>query len=155
MFGLTKVETRPRVRNPFELMRSMMTDWDFETFPTLFGRPMRFGMELGWAPRLDVYEKDGELFVKADLPGVKKEDVSVTFEEGHLILKGERKEEKEIKEENYYRSECDYGTFLRRIPLDFEVDPGLIKAVFKDGVLDVRVPIVAEKTPPAKQIPIS
>lgn len=152
MFGLTKTETRPRARNPFELMRSMM---DFEAFPTLFGRPMRFGTELGWAPRLDAYEKDGELFVKADLPGVKKEDVSVTFEDGYLILKGERKEEKEIKEENFYRSECDYGTFLRRIPLDFEADPGLIKAVFKDGVLEVRVPILAAKTPPAKEIPIS
>lgn len=155
MFGLTKTEMRPRVRSPFELMRSMMSDWDFEAFPTLFGRPMRFGMELNWAPKMDVYEKDGELFVKADLPGVKKENVTVTFEEGYLILKGERKEEKEIKEESYYRSECDYGAFLRRIPLDFEVDPGLIKAVFKDGVLEVRVPILAAKTPPAKEIPVS
>jgi HSP20 family protein len=95
------------------------------------------------------------MFVKADLPGVKKENVTVTFEEGYLILKGERKEEKEIKEESYYRSECDYGAFMRRIPLDFEVDPGLIKAVFKDGVLEVRVPILAAKTPPAKEIPVS
>lgn len=63
--------------------------------------------------------------------------------------------EKEIKEESYYRSECDYGTFQRRIPLDFEADPGLIKAVFKDGVLEVRVPILAAKAPPAKEIPIA
>jgi HSP20 family protein len=156
MFGLTKAETRPaRLRNPFELMRSMMSPWDLETFPSLFGRPVRLGTELGWAPKLDVYEKDGELFAKMDLPGVKKEDVTVTFEEGYLVLKGERKEEKEIKEESYYRSECDYGTFLRRIPLDFEADPGLIKAVFKDGVLEVRVPILAAKSPPGKEIPIS
>lgn len=156
MFGLTQSEMRPtRLRNPFERMRMMLAPWDFETFPQLFGRPLRTGAELAWFPKLDIYEKDGELFAKMDLPGVKKDDVSVTFEEGCLVLKGERKEEKEIKEESYYRSECDYGTFQRRIPLDFEADPGLIKAVFKDGVLEVRVPILAAKAPPAKEIPIA
>jgi HSP20 family protein len=106
-----------------------------------------------WTPKLDVFQKDNELIVKADLPGMKKEDVFVTLEEGDLILKGERKEEKEVKEESYYRSECLYGSFYRRLPLAFPVDPAAITAKFTDGVLEVKVPMPPVEEP--KVLPIA
>jgi HSP20 family protein len=92
-------------------------------------------------PRMDVFKKENELVVKADLPGLKKEDVHVAIEEGDLILKGERKEEKEVKEDDFYKAECFYGSFYRRLPLNFEVAPDKVNAKFTDGVLEVRLPM--------------
>jgi HSP20 family protein len=101
-----------------------------------------------FTPRLDVFKKENELVVKADLPGLKKEDVHVALEEGDLILKGERKEEKEVKEDDFYKAECFYGSFYRRLPLNFEVAPDKVNAKFTDGVLEVRLPM-----PPGEQKP--
>lgn len=70
-----------------------------------------------YVPRIDVYEKNGNIVIKADLPGTKAEDVDVTVEDGDLIIRGERKAEKEVKEEDYYRMERSYGGFYRRQPL--------------------------------------
>lgn len=102
-----------------------------------------------WAPRMDVFEKDGSLVVKADLPGVKKEDVQVTLERGDLLIQGERKTESEVKEEDYYRCERSYGSFYRRLPLPAEVKADQIEASFTDGVLEVRVrmPVVEQPEP--------
>lgn len=94
----------------------------------------------GWSPTIDVFQDGSDLVVKAELPGVKREDVEVTLEEGDLVLKGERKEEKEVKEEHYYRMERSFGSFYRRVPLTGEVKPDAVHASFKDGVLEVRVP---------------
>lgn len=100
--------------------------------------------KLTWWPRLDVFEKKGNLVVKADLPGMTKENVEVVVEEGDLVLRGERKEETEIEEERYFRSERTWGSFFRRIPLTFEVDPATVVASFKDGVLEVTLPLPKE-----------
>lgn len=108
-----------------------------------------------WMPRLDAFEKEGNLVVKADLPGMKKEDVSVALEDGALVLKGERKEEKEIKKESYYRSECHFGSFYRRLPLAFKVEPEKITARFTDGVLEVTLPMPPAEASKGKNIPIS
>jgi len=102
-----------------------------------------------WMPKIDVFEKEGFLTVKADLPGMKKEEVFVTLEDNALVLKGERKEEKEIKEENFYRAERVYGNFYRRLPLNFKADPAKIEAKFTNGVLTVTLP-KAEKAAPRK-----
>ena len=128
---------------------------EFENF---FDRPWGFKFrpdKTGWAPKIDVFEKDNFLFVKADLPGMKKEEVFVTLEEGDLILKGERKEEKEVKEENFYRAERMYGSFYRRLPLSFTVDPAKIEAKFVDGVLEVRLPVPKLEEPKGMPIPIN
>lgn len=112
--------------------------------------------KLTWWPRLDVFEKKGNLVVKADLPGMTKENVEVAVEEGDLVLRGERKEETEIEEESYFRSERTWGSFFRRIPLTFAVDPATVKASFKDGVLEVTLPLPKEaKKPKAQKIAIN
>jgi len=150
---LTKPETKPRLYNkPFDMFQEVMRDWGFTEFPFPF-RSHRTEMAT-WMPKMDVFEKEGELVLKADLPGVPKENVTVTVEDNYLVVAGDRKEEKEIKEENYYRMEREYGSFYRRLPLDFEVDPNLIKATFKEGILEVKVPILAKKGPEPKTIPI-
>jgi HSP20 family protein len=91
-------------------------------------------------PRVDVYEQDGNLVTKAELPGVKKEDIDISIEGGDLIIRGERKQESEVKEENYYRMERSSGTFYRRLPMPEGVQPDQITANFSDGVLEIRIP---------------
>jgi len=120
----------------------------FQPFAQPFARTFRnFKTTTPWMQTVDVFEKDGELIVRADLPGLEKENVKVTFEEGDLVLRGERKLGKEIKEESYYRAESNYGEFYRRLELPFTADPTLIAANFKNGVLEVKVPIpVGSKT---------
>lgn len=107
-----------------------------------------------WAPRTDVYEKDGALVVEAELPGVKKEEMTVEVVDGDLVIRGERKAEKEVKEENYYRMERSSGSFYRRLPLPEGVTAEQIEATMTDGVLRVRVPKPAESKPEPTKIPI-
>lgn len=149
-----KEVTRPY--SPMVLFDDLRTDleqlWEKPWLPFTF-RPFRTEKPTAWMPKMDVFEKDGELIVKADLPGLKKEEVFVTLEEGNLILKGERKEETEVKEENFYRAECNYGAFYRRLPLAFKVDPNKIVAKFFDGVLEVHVPMPVLEEP--KPLPIA
>nr|WP_232219488.1 Hsp20/alpha crystallin family protein [Hydrogenivirga sp. 128-5-R1-1] len=94
------------------------------------------------APPVDVYETDSEVVVKAELPGVKKEDIDITIKENAVHLKAERKEEREEKTENVYRVERFYGTIERIVPLPTEVKPEEAKAEYKDGVLEIRIPKV-------------
>lgn len=93
-------------------------------------------------PPVDVYETDSEVVIKAELPGVKKEDIDVTIKENTVHLKAERKEEKEEKTENIHRVERYYGVIERVIPLPTEVKTEEAKAEYKDGVLEIRVPKV-------------
>jgi len=108
-----------------------------------------------WTPTIDAFEKEGELIVKADLPGLAKEDIKVTIEEGDLVLRGERKVVKETKNNDFYRNECCYGSFYRRLALPFEADPKLIVAAYNDGVLEVKVPIPAPVKPEAHTVNVS
>jgi HSP20 family protein len=94
-----------------------------------------------WVPRIDVFEKDGQLVVKAELPGMKKEEIEVGFDGGDLTIKGERKAETEVKEDAYYRVERSHGRFYRRIPMPEGVNPDKIEATYNHGVLEIRVPM--------------
>jgi HSP20 family protein len=105
-----------------------------------------------FAPALDVYETDSEVVVKAELPGVKKEDVEVLVRDNSLIIRGEKKEEKEEKTETYHRVERVYGKFERVVALPAEVKLEGVKAEFKDGVLEIRLP--KEKTSKEAKIEI-
>lgn len=105
-----------------------------------------------WAPAVDIYETEGSLVVEAELPGVDSKDIDVSIDEGVLTLKGERRLEKEVKEENYHRVERAYGVFQRSVRLPSDVDAEAIKANFDSGVLKVSVPKVEPKRP--KSIPI-
>ena len=92
-----------------------------------------------WAPPVDIVETDKDYLIKAELPGLKKDDVKVTFESGNLTIAGERKFEKEEDGKRYHRVELTYGTFLRSFSLPANTDPNGINAEFKDGVLHVHV----------------
>ena len=128
--------------------------WPFG--PLALGRPVGRATQAPakFAPRIDVYEKDGKLMVKAELPGAKREDIQVTLEAGDLIITGETKAESEVKEEHYYRMERSSGSFYRRLPLPFEVKAEQIQASFKDGVLEVTIPKPAEVKPEAQKIKV-
>jgi HSP20 family protein len=94
----------------------------------------------GWVPEVDIVEQDGVILVKADLPGMKREDIEVGVEGDMLVIKGHRAEEKEIKEENYYCAERSSGEFYRAFTLPEGVDAGAIEATYENGVLEVRMP---------------
>jgi HSP20 family protein len=110
--------------------------------------------ELEWVPTIDVFEKNGELHVKADLPGVKKEDVKVEVDDGALVIRGQRKTESEVQEKDFYRAERHHGEFFRRMLLNFEADPRKIDARFADGVLEVTIPYPLEQKIEPRQIAV-
>ena len=93
-----------------------------------------------WAPPVDIYETDDALILKAELPGVSKDDVSIEIHQNTLILRGQRKHEAEVKEENYHRVERAYGSFQRSFMLPTLVDQEHVQATYKDGVLELRLP---------------
>jgi HSP20 family protein len=107
-----------------------------------------------WAPAIDIFETEGSLVVEAEVPGVDPKEISVTLDEGLLTLKGERKLEKEVKEENFYRVERAYGSFQRAIRMPAEVDPDKVKASYDNGVLKVTVEKVAPKKPRSVDIEV-
>ncbi len=105
-------------------------------------------------PSVDIKEKGNEFIVTAELPGMDAEDVDISISEDVLTLRGEKKEEREEKEGNYYRRECAYGSFHRDIPLPAEVDPDKAQAEFKRGVLTIRLPKKPEAQRKAKKIQV-
>jgi HSP20 family protein len=129
----------------------------FSFFPGPLLRPFRgFGRERTmWAPRMDVYEKDNSIFVKVELPGLKKEDVTIEMEGDALIIRGESKAESEVKEEDYYRLERTYGSFYRRLPLPTGVSRDQVEANLKDGVLEVHIPKPVDTLAENKTIPVT
>ncbi|MBU1163087.1 MAG: Hsp20/alpha crystallin family protein [Proteobacteria bacterium] len=106
-----------------------------------------------WRPVVDIFDTNNAIVIKAELPGIKKDDVSVDVKDNVLTIKGERSFSKEIKEENYYRKERSFGKFQRSFTLPEAIEPAGIKANFKNGVLEIEVPKAEEKKP--KQISIN
>jgi len=148
-----------RRRDPFSMFNDveMMMDRMFgRRWPLLRSFPGFPGGEAGWAPQVDVYEKDNKLVVKAELPGVDKDDIDVSLDRGDLVIRGERKSEhEESGEHNYYRMERSYGSFYRRIPMPEGVQEDDISASFTDGVLEVSAPMGKGETERSKKIKIS
>ena len=93
-----------------------------------------------WAPPVDIFERDDELIIRAELPGLKTEEIDIRVENGKLVLRGERKHEKQSDDEKVYRLERVYGTFTRRFALPTSVDSSKISAAYKNGVLEVILP---------------
>ena len=98
-------------------------------------------------PAIDIAEEDGAYIVKASIPGIKPEDVEITLAENTLTIKGEAKEDKEIKEENYHLRERRYGSFVRTMTLPMTVDPDKVEATDENGVLTLRLPKSEEIKP--------
>ena len=106
-----------------------------------------------WTPPVDIFETDEALVMKAELPGFSKDDISIEMKENTLVIKGERKHEDEVKEGNYHRMERSYGAFQRAFMLPMTVDQEKVKAAYKDGVLELRLPKVQAAQP--KRIAVS
>jgi HSP20 family protein len=149
----------PRRRDPFEMFETIQEDmgrlwsqtWPFGAWPLTRRTSPVIQSPARWAPRVDVFEKDGSLVVTAELPGAQKEDIEVTLDQGDLVIRGERKAESEVKEAEYYRMERSYGSFYRRLPLPFETTADQIQATYKSGVLEVRIPKPATVDQPKAQ----
>jgi HSP20 family protein len=135
---------------PFaEFFRTLTGPWPFR--PLLALAPGKH-----FIPTADVYARNGSLVVKVDLPGVEPEDIHVKVFEGELTLTGERKAEKEVKEEGYYRKEATYGFFERHMTVPKGIKESEIKAEFDNGVLEISMPRATkvEELPRAKEIPV-
>ncbi len=115
-------------------------------FQEFFGKstlPEKFEM-FEWIPAVDVSETEDNIIVKADLPGVKPEEIEINISDNILTIKGEKKKEEEEKKENFYRVERYYGSFMRAIQLPVDIDVEKVKATYKDGVLKITLPKKAE-----------
>jgi HSP20 family protein len=108
-----------------------------------------------WAPPVDIYENGDNLVLKAELAGINPDDVEIRVEDNTLYLKGERKFEKEVKEQNYHRVERSYGTFTRSFALPNTVDADKVAANYKDGVLTLTMPKKEEAKPKTIKINVN
>lgn len=106
-----------------------------------------------WLPAIDIYENENEIVLKGELPGMTKDDVKIVFENDTLTISGEKKEDKEIKKEDYHRVERFYGSFSRSFRVPQAVDKEKFTAKFKDGILEINLPKTEEAKP--KQIEIN
>jgi len=100
-----------------------------------------------WMPPVDIYETDGALVLKAELPDMRREDIEVSVENNTLTIRGERKLDSDIKQENFHRIERAYGSFVRSFSLPSSVDSAKIAAEYKNGVLSVKLPVREEAKP--------
>ena len=119
-----------------------------EELEHLFESPLSRATEfLGWTPAFDVYEEKDNFVVKAELPGMKKEDINVSLHDGDLIISGERKSETKGEGTEVYRAERFFGKFQRSVSLPATVAANSVKAEYKDGVLTVTLPKSEEAKP--------
>jgi len=148
-----QLEHMEQFEKEFGAMRERMWDLFRRPFARVYGPSLL--TETTWAPTVDAYEKDGTLVIKAELPGVKQEDIAISAQSGYLTLEAKRAEEKEAKEARYYTSERFSGMMRRSFALPDGVDTGAISATFQDGVLELRVPLPAAAKSDAVQIPVN
>jgi len=161
--GSQHMSGRSQFNSPYSLFDSLRNEMDqlFDDFgfgqgilPMLSGRSRGMSQsETGWKPQTEVFERDNNLIVRADLPGLKKEDLNVEVEHDRITIRGERKSEHNENKEGVYRTERNYGTFLRSIPVPDGADGDNAKAEFHDGVLEITMPI-SEPKPKAKKLEI-
>jgi HSP20 family protein len=166
--------------NPFEFMRRMSEQMDQMLGGSMFGQGMPMtqtggtagvdrqrtaGMSTGasgtgnlmtgWAPQIEVVQRGDEIVVRADLPGLDREDVDVEINEGMLSISGERRQESRDEREGFIRSERSYGSFYRAIPLPESVNPEEIQATFRNGVLEVTIPVPEDQQQRRRRIPVT
>jgi HSP20 family protein len=154
--GLTRRSEYPRdvfSLSPFSMMRRLTEEMD-RAFASTFGLHPHFGESGMWSPAIEVRERNNQLEIAAELPGLGKDDVKVEMTDEGIVIQGEKKQESETEEAGIHRSERSYGRFYRMIPLPESAKADQAKAEFKDGVLRIRVPISEQETH-KRQIPIS
>jgi HSP20 family protein len=153
---LVKVEPS-RAISPFDEMERWFDEAfrrPFALFHPLWQPRLRLPAMEEFSPSVDIFEEGDEVVVKAEMPGMKKEDLDVKIEEDAITITGEKKAEEKVEKKDYYRLERSYGSFCRsfRLPTDVQADKA--KATFKDGVLEVRVPKTDEAKKRAKRVEI-
>lgn len=160
-FMAEKKGKKPQEVAPYRERRvpSIIEEMD-RMFDTFFRRgfgprwlPMpRWPEEMAMAyPSVDVYENDKEVTVKAELPGIRKEDLDINITEDAVTISGEKKKEEKVEEKDFYRVERSFGSFSRTVPFPAEVWSAGAKASFKDGVLEIKVP---KKAPGKKKVKV-
>jgi HSP20 family protein len=117
--------------------------------------PSDSGFFSGWNPTLDVYDEKERFLVSIELPGMKKEEINLSFQDGVLTVSGERKHEREGQEGETFRSERYFGKFQRSVNLPASVDAAKISATYKDGVLQIDLPKAEEAKPKQIQVNVS
>jgi HSP20 family protein len=137
--------------SPLASLLNLSRDFD-RLFESPFAAISREGLQAGFSPAIEVHEDADNVTVNVELPGVDKKDVSVTIHDGVLVISGERRQEREIKEHDLFRSERLYGRFERQLGLTQPVVSEKVKAAYKDGVLTVTLPKAAEAKPKAIDI---
>jgi len=138
------------MRDMFSLRHQMNHLFD-DVFKPVVRGDSRLSMR-DWNPRVDIYDNDENIVIKAELPGIDRKDIVIDVKDGVLTLKGERSFDNEIKEEKYYCRERTFGKFERVFRLPAKVDPEKISADYKDGILKIDIPKPEEQQP--KQITV-
>ncbi len=137
--------------DPFRELNLLRSQMD-RIFEDLMGREKEEWRQASWYPPVDIYETENEIVLKAELPGIDQKDLDVKVEDDTLILRGEKKAEREAKTENFLRAERVYGAFQRTFSLPQTVDRERIKATLKNGILTLILPKKEEVKP--KQISV-
>jgi len=150
MAGLMKHQTK--AVEPFEWFDRMFEEWP-ALFP--FHRMPTAGSFPTTGIRVDEYRENGNLVIRAELPGLDPTDVDVTVSDGTLHIKAERREEEKTEKKGYVRREMHYGSFTRALPLPDGVTTSDVTAGYKDGILEIRLPIPEAKPEPVQKIPVT
>jgi HSP20 family protein len=124
---------------PLRELSSLQSEMN-RLFNTVFDAPTANGGLRRWVPAMDLVETQDDFVLRADLPGVKMDDVKIEIEDSVLTISGERKAETETKDEGFYRLERAFGSFSRSLTLPKGINPDAVRATFTDGVLEVHVP---------------
>ena len=141
--------------DPFREIAAMQ-DRMARLFGDTYVRDEDTGFRGSWIPAVDIFESDNhDLVLKAELPGMSREDIEVTVENSTLVLKGQKRFDAEVKEENYRRIERTYGQFHRSFTLPNTVDAGKVTADYKHGVLTVKLPFREEAKPRAISVDVA
>lgn len=125
--------------DPFREMASLREEMD-RVFDSLYGRYPRERAEISWAPPLDIEETENEITVRAEIPGMKKEDIKISLTGDTLSISGERRHEEEQRGKTYHRIERAYGRFMRTLVLPNDVQADKVKAAYSDGILELTMP---------------
>ncbi|MBZ0156566.1 MAG: Hsp20/alpha crystallin family protein [Alphaproteobacteria bacterium] len=153
-FGKKEVPVRREDENPFLSLRKEM-DALFDDFFRGFDRESFKGTFGSFSPKVDVVENDKDIKVTAELPGLDEKDIDVSLHKDVLTISGEKREEREDKEKDYYRMERSFGSFSRSIPLPVEVQTDKVEAQFRKGVLTITLPKTAKAIKETKKIAVT
>ena len=137
-----------------EEMDKVFTDFGWgDSLAPMFGFVERELAPAMWSPKVEFEENKGQFLARADLPGINRDDIHVELEKGAIVIKGERKQTTSEEKDGYYRSECSYGSFYRRLPLPTKADTEKAAASYHDGVLEIVMPM-ATGEPTLKRLEI-